>query len=91
MTTHNRTFYTVHTMTLVKFRNQDAYWSETGSGPGGRTIEEARERVRKDMVRIGSNLAGNLDKVKFKIVKTVETEEIVEEIPGKEASFYLLK
>ena len=86
MTTHVRTFYSVRTMTRVKFQNRD--WVESGSGPGGRTLEEAHERVRRDMALIGLK---NLDKVKFTIVKTIETEEIVEEIPGTEAPFFMLK
>lgn len=88
MSTHVRTFYIVRTMTLVTTQNQNTYWSESGSGPGGRTLEEAHERVRKDMNRIGFK---NLSKVKFDIVKTIETEEFVEEIPGTEASFFMLK
>lgn len=91
MTTRTLTYYTVETYGLQKFRGQSPYWSNMGSGPGGKTIEEARERVRSDMVRIGSNLAGNLNKVKFKIVKTVKTEEIVEEVLGDHASFYMLQ
>lgn len=88
MSTHVRTFYIVRTMTLVTTQNQNTYWSESGSGPGGRTLEEAQARVRKDMARIGIK---NLDKVKFDIVKSIETEEIVEEIPGTEAPFFMLK
>jgi hypothetical protein len=88
MTEWVRTFYSVRTMTRVKSPNQDPYWAESGSGPGGRTLEEAHNRVRKDMERIGHR---DLDKVKFNIVRTVETEEIVEEISGNHASFFMLK
>lgn len=60
-----------------------------GSGPGGKTIEEARERVKKDMERIGTE---HLDsKVKFRITKTIEVEETAEEVLGNEASFFMLK
>lgn len=88
MTTHVRTFYIVRTMTLVTTQNQNTYWAETGSGPGGRTLEEAHRRVRKDMERIGIK---NLDRVKFDIVKSIETEEFVEEVMGNQASFFMLK
>ena len=88
MSTHVRTFYIVRTMTLVTTQNQNTYWSESGQGPGGRTLEEAHQRVRKDMERIGLR---NLNKVKFNIVKSIETEEIVEEISGTEAPFFMLK
>lgn len=88
MTTRVRTFYLVRTMELVTSQNQNTYWSENSQVPGGRTLEEAHNRVRKDMARIGLK---NLDKVKFNIVKSIETEEIVEEIPGTEASFFMLK
>jgi hypothetical protein len=60
----------------------------SGVGPGGKTIEEARDRVKKDMERIGMN---RLHDVKFRITKTVEIEETAEEILGNEASFFMLK
>ena len=46
-----RTFYTVETYAMRKFPGVEAYWSMMGSGPGGKTIEEARERVKKDMIK----------------------------------------
>ena len=85
---NTRIFYTVRTMTLKRFPGRDAYKSEIGTSPGGRTIEEAHIRVRKEIERIGIH---HLNDVTFDIVKTVETEEIVEEIVGKEASFFMLK
>lgn len=88
MTEWVRTFYIVRTMTLVTTQNQNTYWAESGSGPGGRTLEEAHARVRKDMERIGHK---NLNKVKFDIVKTVETEEFVQEVMGHDAPFFMLK
>lgn len=88
MTSHVRTFYIVRTMELVTTQNQNVYWMETGQGPGGRTLEEAHARVRKDMARIGFK---KLNSVKFNIVKSIETEEIVEEVPGTEAPFFMLK
>lgn len=88
MSTHVRTFYIVRTMELTTTQNQNTYWAETGQGPGGRTLEEAHNRVRKDMERIGLK---NLNKVKFNIVKSIETEEFVEEVMGTEASFFMLK
>lgn len=88
MTTHVRTFYIVRTMELTTTQNQNTYWAETGQGPGGRTLEEAHRRVRKDMERIGIK---NLDRVKFDIVKSIETEEFVEEVMGNQASFFMLK
>ena len=89
MTKHTRTYYTVETLAFREFEHSEGHWSTMGSGPGGKTIEEARERVKKDMERIG---AKNLDrKVKFRIIKTVQVEETVEEVLGNEASFYMLK
>ena len=89
MTQHTRTFYTVETLAWRDFPKSEGHWSMMGSGPGGKTIEEARKRVRKEMERVG---ATNLDRrVKFRIVKKVEVEEIAEEVLGNEASFYMLK
>jgi len=89
MTTRTHTYYTVSTRVLQEFPDSAPYWSECGSGPGGRSIEEAQERVRKDMVRVGIE---NLDnRVKFVIKKTVEVTEVVEEVNGAEASFFMLK
>ena len=83
-----RTYYTVETLSLRKFYQSDANWVMSGSGPGGKTIEEARERVKKDMERIGMN---RLHDVKFRITRTVEVEEVAEEVMGNEASFFMLK
>lgn len=60
----------------------------SGTGPGGKTIEEARDRVKKDMKRIGME---RLHDVKFIITKTVEVEEVADEIMGNEASFFMLR
>ena len=84
----SRTYYTVETLSLRKFSYSDDHWIMSGVGPGGKTIEEARERVKKDMERIGMN---RLHDVKFRITKTVEIEETAEEILGNEASFFMLK
>ena len=84
-----RTYYTVDVLAFREFEYSEGHWSINGTGPGGNTIEEARERVKKDMERIGSK---RLDrKVKFRIIKTVQIEEAVEEVLGSEASFYMLK
>jgi len=89
MSKHTRTFYTVETLAWREFTDSEGHWSMMGSGPGGRTIEEARDRVKEDMKRAGVK---NLNsKVKFRIVKKVEVEEIAEEVLGSEASFYMLK
>ena len=89
MTTRTRTYYTVSTFVLREFPDSKGYWSECGSGPGGHTIEEARKRVKDDLVRIGVDRLDN--KVKIVITKTVQVEEVVEEVNGAEASFFMLK
>jgi hypothetical protein len=76
-------------MALRKFPQSAAYWTACGTGPGGNTIEEARDRVRKEMDRIG--IEHLTSKVKFRITKTVEVEEVAEEVMGNEASFFMLK
>jgi hypothetical protein len=63
-------------------------WTISGTGPGGKTLEEAHARVRNDMNRIGID---RLDDVRFKIVKTVEVEEEVEIVVGSDAPFFMLK
>lgn len=89
MDKRTHTYYTVSTHTLRRFPGGAAYWAECGSGPGGNTLEEAQDRVRKDMARVG---LGRLDnKVKFVITKTVEVRERVEEVLGSQSSFFLLK
>ena len=89
MSKHTRTFYTVETLAWRDFPQSEGHWSMMGSGPGGNTIEEARNRVKQDIERAGIE---RLDrKVKFRIVKTVEVEEIAEEVLGNEASFFMLK
>jgi hypothetical protein len=89
MTTRTHTYYTVSTHVLREFPGSGPFWSENGSGPGGRSIEEAQERVRKDMVRAGIKNLNN--QVKFVIKKTVELTEVIEEVNGAEASFFMLK
>jgi len=89
MSKFTRTFYTVETLAWQEFPPSEGYWSECGSGPGGRTIEEARDRVKKEMERIGIE---RLDRnVKFRITKKIEIEETAEEVLGNEASFFILK
>ena len=89
MSKHTRTFYTVETLAWREFTDSEGHWSMMGSGPGGRTIEEARDRVKEDMKRAGVK---NLNsKVKFRITKKIEIEETAEEVLGSEASFYMLK
>jgi hypothetical protein len=89
MPKHTRTYYTVETLAWRDFTQSEGHWSMMGSGPGGKTIEEARERVKQDMERIGIE---RLDrKVKFRITKTVEVEETAEEVLGNEATFFMLK
>ena len=89
MTTHINTFYTVHSLYWNEGSEYVApYWATGGCGPGGKTIEEAHQRVCEDMKRIQPDM---LDKVKFKITKTTKVEEDVEEIPGTHASFFMLK
>jgi len=86
---NTRTYYTVETFALRKFPDSEAYWTACGKGPGGKSIEEARDRVRREMDRIGiEHLTSN---VKFRITKTVEVEEVTEEVMGNEASFFMLK
>ena len=82
------TFYKVQSYALQDSKNGLHSWREMGSGPGGHTIEDAQERVRKDMARIPVE---KLHLVKFAIVKSVTEEELVEVVEGKHASFYLLK
>jgi len=53
MTTRVRTFYLVRTMELVTSQNQNTYWSENSQVPGAVTLEEAHNRVRKEIERIG--------------------------------------
>lgn len=89
ISTIRRTFYTVETYALRKFEGSTAYWSCMGSGPGGATIDQARERVKKEIERIG---ADRLDSdVKFVITKTIETTEKAEEVLGSEVSFFMLQ
>ena len=89
MTKHTRTYYTVETLAFREFTDSEGHWSMMGSGPGGHTIEQARERVRKEMERIGIE---RLDrKVKFRITKKIEVEETAEEVLGNEATFFMLK
>lgn len=89
MSKRTRTFYTVETLSWRDFPGSEGHWSACGSGPGGKTIEEARERVKKDFERIGIDRLNS--KVKIRITKTVEIEEIAEEILGNEAVFFMLK
>jgi hypothetical protein len=89
MTKHTRTYYTVETLVFREFSDSEGHWSMMGSGPGGHTIEQARDRVRKEMERIGIE---RLDrKVKFRITKKIEIEETAEEVLGNEATFFMLK
>lgn len=84
-----RTYYTVETYAIRKFPGVEAYWSCMGSGYGGKTIEEARERVKKELERIGvERLDGD---VKLVITKTIENTVPVEEVIGSEASFFMLQ
>ena len=61
-----------------------------GSGPGGKTIDEARERVRRDIVRCHENGA-DMEKIKFEIHEHVDTEVVADQVLGNEFSFFLLK
>jgi hypothetical protein len=83
-----RTYYTVETLAWREFPQSEGHWVMSGTGPGGKTIEEARDRVKKDMKRIGME---RLHDVKFIITKTVEVEEVADEIMGNEASFFMLR
>jgi hypothetical protein len=59
-----------------------------GSGPGGITVKEAYTRIGRDMAIIDTV---DLDKVKFVIKKTVQIEDVEEEVLGAHASLFLLK
>ncbi len=83
------TYYTVETLAWRDFPQSEGHWSMRGSGPGGNTIEEARERVKKEIERVGIERLDH--KVKFRITKTVQVEETAEEVLGNEASFFMLK
>ena len=90
MTTRTQTYYIVEVYDLYAPNSDtEPYWRAMGSGPGGNTLNEAHERVRKDMVRAGIENLNN--QVKFVIKKTVEVTEVVEEVNGAEASFFMLK
>lgn len=84
-----RTYYTVHSFSWVEPKlGQTGYWSASGSGPGGNTLEEAYARIKKDAGRIG---AKNINKVKFKIEKTIETTEPIEELSGTDLTALILR
>lgn len=81
-----RTYYTVHSYA----RRDWGTWSPVGSGPGGNTIAEARERVRRELACCQEN-GGDMEKVKFEIHKHVDTVEVAEQVFGNECSFFMLK
>jgi hypothetical protein len=82
----SRTYYTVHSYVLRDWGT----WSPMGSGPGGRTLEEARERVRRDICR-AQEVGSDMEKIKFEIHKHVDTEVVAEQVLGNECSFFMLR
>jgi hypothetical protein len=88
MSTFTNTFYRVDTFI---YKEKLGYWSSAGSGPGGKTLEEAYTRVREEMAYLDLNNKKQLKNIKYKIEKIVTTTEVVEEISATESSFFILK
>ncbi len=88
MNTRINTFYRIYTEI---YKEKLGYWAPTGSGPGGKTLEEAYARVREEMTFLDLHNKKLLKNVRYKIEKTITTTEIVEEISATEASFFILK
>lgn len=86
MTTN--TFYQVNSEGYDK---KLGYWRPAGSGPGGKTLEEAYKRVREDIARLNTTNPKLLKTVRFKIEKIVTETSTVEVINGEEIAFFMLK
>lgn len=85
------TFYTVQSYWWYDpGYNQICFWRETGSGPGGNSIEEAYTRVKKDIERYIEN-GVDLTKVKFRITKTVKIDTIEDELLNEDFTALILK
>ncbi len=88
MSIHTNTFYRVDTYI---YKENLGYWSSAGSGPGGKTLEEAHKRVREEMAFLNLKNKKELKNIRYKIEKIVTTTETVEEVFAEEASFFMLK
>ena len=88
--THTNTFYTVESYSWYEPIHGQGRWIASGSGGMYNTIPKAHIRVKEDLKRAMENKC-DLSKIKFRIVKVVNTESTEEELTGSDFTALMLK